>query len=261
MDAAIEELRFVSQSENRVKALIVLTETEPITRDDLETRLGVSHRTVIRVVNTLTDRGYVRESEGGLRLTPFGAFLATCLDAFVAEAEIALEYRPLLEHGPPLFREMDLRVLAGAELVVASESKPFAILDRLLDLRAEGARFREIAPGVEQKSLEQLARRVRSGEEIDVEVIIPESASVAAESQPKYREDHAATLESDQVDIYVHQEPIRFAAGVVDDTAAIAVMRDGQPYAIAISDAPEMRTWVENVFEQYRREATLKTEI
>ena len=261
MDTAIEELQFVSQSENRVKALIVLTETEPITRDDLETRLDVSHRTVIRVVNTLTDRGYVQESDNGLRLTPFGAHLASRLDSFVADAEIALEFRPLLEHGPPLLREMDLAVLEDAELVVASESKPFAILDRLLDLRAEATRFREVAPGVEQKSLEQLAQRVRSDEEIDVEVIIPESASVAAESQPKYREDHATTLESDQVDIYVHPEPIRFAAGVVDDTAAIAVMRDGQPYAIAISDAPAMRTWVENVFEQYRNEATLKTEI
>lgn len=260
MGDVVAELQFLSQSENRMKALDVLSSAEPVLRNELEIQLDVSRRTVNRIVNTLTDEGYVLDTPDGLTLTPVGALVADCLDSFLRNTEIALEYRPLLQHAPEVFRDIDLDALAGAELVVASESDPFVILDRILDMRAESTVMREIAPGVEQKSIEQLSGRVRSGDDMDVEIIIPESASVAAES-PAYREQHGITLDSDTIDIYVYPGPIRFAAGVVDERSAIAVMRNDQPYAMAVSDASEMRTWVMNLFERYRSASSLKTEL
>lgn len=261
MDTAVEELQFLTQSENRVLALTALSADGPLGRDELEARLDTSHRTVIRVVNTFSDRGYLTETPSGLRLTPFGTRLAECIDTFVSEAETALEYRPLLRHAPPRFEALPLDALDGAEHVVASESDPFAVLDRLLAARADATRIREIAPAVEQKSLDQLARRVEDGEDLDVEIVVPESASDAAASRPEYREQHRTTLTADGVDIYVHPGPIRFAAGVVGDTAAVAVGRNGRPHALALSDAPEMQAWVTALFEEYRAAATPKPDI
>lgn len=259
MDAAVEELQFLSQSENRVRTLTAISADGPLDRDALEARLDASHRTVIRIVNAMTDRGYLRETPNGFALTTFGALVTDCLAEFVADTGTVLEYRPLLEHAPPSLREMPLDALDGAELVVAAESDPFAVLDRMLSLRAEATEMREIAPGVERKSIDQLARRVRDDADFDAEIVIPAGASEAAESRPEYRDQHLRTLESGRVDIYVSPEPIRFAASVVGDTAAVAVMRNEQPHAIAVSDDPEMRAWVRDLFEEYRAEATLKT--
>lgn len=259
MDTAVDELQFLSQSKNRALALKVLADRGPLDRDELEARLDTSHRTVIRVVNALTERGYLSEADDGLSLTPFGAHVADRLSAFLADARVALEHRPLLSHGPPALADLPVEALAGAEQVVSSESEPFAVLDRLLAVRADATRIREIAPGVERKSIDQLYRRVERGDDLDVEIVIPETASETAGSRSEYAAQHAATLESDAVDVYVHPEPIRFAAGLADDTATVAVMRDEQPYACAVSDSPELRTWASDLFETYRSEATLKT--
>ena len=154
-----------------------------------------------------------------------------------------------------------LEGLAEAELLVASQADPFSILDRILSLRAEATRIREIAPGVQKESIDQLAARVQRDEELDVEAVIPRHASDVAEERVDYHDGHTMTVESDAVDIYVHPEPISFFAGVMDDTAAFGVSKDGQPYALAVSDNPDLHAAVESVFERYRAEATLKTAV
>lgn len=259
MEKAAEELRFVSQSLNRSEALLALTRDGPLKRTELERRLDASHRTVVRVVNTLDEAGFLRDSNGELRLSLFGSLVGNDLDDFVTATEVAIRFKPFLRNAPPALEFVDLDHLAGAELLVASESDPFAILDRILSLRSQATRIREIAPGVEQKSISQLADRVQRGDELDVEAVLPEQASESAESRSTYREDHRAAIASDAVDIYVHPEPISFFAGVLDDTVAIAVTEEGQPHALVLSEDVGLREQVESLVATYRDDATQKT--
>jgi predicted transcriptional regulator len=258
---AVAELRFVTQSENRAEALAVVSAEEPIARADLEARLDSSHRTVVRVVNSLAERGYLRETDEGLRLTPYGAHVAAAFDAFRERTETAVAFEPLLRHAPPVFRELPLECLEGADLLVASNADPFSILDRVLSLRADATRIREVAPGVQKASIEQLATRVRDGDDLDADVVISRRADEAAASSVDYREEHATTVESDAVDVYVRPEPIPFFAGIMDETAAVGVSKDGRPHALAVSDDPDLRAAVESVIERYRDEATPKTTV
>lgn len=259
MGQAVAELRFVTQSENRAKVLDIVSEEGPIERAAVESRLDVSHRTVVRVVNSLEERGYLREADGPLRLTPLGTHVADGVDAFRTRAGTALDFEPLLRHAPPAFRSLPLEGLADGELLVASDVDPFGILDRILSLRADATRIREVAPGVQRESIDQLAARVQGDEDIDVEVVIPQRASDVAESRAEYRDGHAATVESDAVDVYVHPDRISFFAGVMDDTAAVAVSKEGRPHALAVSDDPDLLATVESMFETYRDESTQKT--
>jgi len=261
MGRAVAELRFVTQSENRAEALDLLLKNAPIEQQELESRLDSSHRTVIRIVNSLDERGYLRTTEQGLRLTPFGTHVADRLDDVRTATETALEFKPLLRNAPPALRDLPLEGLAEAELLVASQADPFSILDRILSLRAEATRIREIAPGVQKESIDQLATRVQRDEELDVEAVIPRHASDVAEERVDYHDGHTMTVESDAVDIYVHPAQLSFFAGLMDETAAVAVSRDGQPYALAVSDDPALRAAVESIYEQYRDEATLKASI
>lgn len=261
MGRAVAELRFVTQSENRAQALDIVAKNAPIERRELETRLDASHRTVVRIVNSLDERGYLRDGEDGLRLTPFGAHIADRLETALGATETALDFEPLLRNAPPAVREIPLASLDGAELLVASDADPFSILDRILSLRAEATRIREVAPAVQKESIDQLAARVQGGEDVDVDVeaVISQHASEMAEARVDYRDGHTTTVESDAVDIYVHPEPITFFVGIMDETAAVAVSKDGQPHALAVSDDADLRAAVESVYRRYRDEATLKT--
>jgi predicted transcriptional regulator len=261
MGRAVEELRFVTQSENRATALDIVSADAPIDRRELESRLDASHRTVIRVVNSLEERGYLRETDEGLRLTPFGAHVAERLDGALEATETALEFGPLLRNAPPALQAVSLESLSGAELLVASDADPFSILDRVLSLRAEATRIREVAPGVQKESIDQLAERVRRGDDVDAEAVISRHASDVAAERADYRDGHASTVESDAVDIYVHPEPISFFAGVMDDTAALGVSKDGQPYALAVSADPDLRAATEAIFESYRDASAPKTTV
>lgn len=151
--------------------------------------------------------------------------------------------------------------LSDAELLVASDSDPFSVLDRVLSLRAEATRIREVAPGVQKESIDQLAERLRRGEDVDIEVVISRHASDVAESRTDYRDGHTTTVESDAVDIYLHPERLSFFAGIMDETAAVAVSKDGRPHALAVSDDPDLRAAVASVFETYRSESTLKSTV
>jgi predicted transcriptional regulator len=261
MSRGVAELRFIAQSDNRADAIQALSRETHLERRELETRLDASHRTVIRIVNSLEERGYLRETDRGLELTPFGSRMASSFREFLDDASTAIECKPLLRHAPAELGDLPLERLASAELVVASAADPFGIMDRVLSLRAEATRIREVAPGVQTRSVEQLAERVRNGEAIDVEAVIPRRASELAESREEYRTDHAATVESAAVDIYVHPGAVPLFAATIDDRAAVAVAKDGQPHALAVSDDPEFRAAVESLFERYRDEATLKSSV
>lgn len=261
MRRAVEELRFVLQSDNRATALDVVAAEAPIDRTELEARLDASHRTVLRIVNALDERGYLREAPDGLRLTPFGRHVAERIGGALEATETALEFKPLLSNAPPDLRDLPLEGLAGAELLVASDGDPFSILDRILSLRAEATRIREVAPGVQKESIDQLAARVRHDDVLDIEAVISRHASDVAEERDDYRDGHATAVASDAVDIYVHPSRFSFFVGIMDETAAVAVSKDGQPHALAVSDDPAFRAAVESVYERYRDEATLKTSV
>lgn len=261
METAVAELRFLTQSDNRAETFGIIADDEPIERDELESQLDASHRTVVRVINSLEDRGYLQEASGELRLTPFGASIATRFDDVLDRTATAVEFGPLLRNAPPVFRDLPIDALSDADLLVASSADPFSILDRVLSLRAEATYIREVAPAVQQESIDQLASRVRRGDDIDVSTVISSQASERASERVDYQDGHATTLASDVVDIYVHPEPLSFFAGIMDDTAAFGVSKDGQPHALAVSTDPELRAAAESIFEAYRNASTRKTTV
>lgn len=261
MDEALEELQFLFQSTNRARVLLALATSGPLTRDELEARLDASRRTVVRLVAALEDRGYVAETADGLVLTPFGTTVATSATSVTDETTVAVQYRPLLRHGPPDFRSIELEALAGAECIVASDSSPFAVLDRILDAREGATRLRELAPGIQRQSVEQLADRVRRDEDLDVEIVLPEDAVRTARSRSAYREHFETALASDDVAIFAHPEPIDFAIGIADETAYFAVSREEQPHAVALSTDQNLVDWASDRFGAYRQEARRLTDV
>ena len=256
MTAAEGELEFLLRSGNRTELVLALTGSHPLDRYDLERQLDASRRTVTRALEALSERGYVGETEGGYSLSAFGASVVEAYRDCRRQVDRAVEYRPFLEHVDTQVLDIDPELLEGAELTVASEASPFVVLTRMLEFRAEATRIREAAPGVEKRSVEQLADRVRSGETLDVEVVLPPAAVEAAEETDAFAADHGVTRDADAVDFYVAPEAFSVFVGVMDDTAVLAAGEGGEPLALVESDRPALREWAEARLDEFRDAAT-----
>jgi predicted transcriptional regulator len=256
MDSSAGTLELLARSDSRIELLRALADGGPLDRYDLEDRLDVSRRTVTRALDALEEEGYVGERESGYALTAFGRLSVRAYREYSEEVSLLERYRPLLRDLDAGRFDLDPDLLRGADLIVASEASPYAILDRVLELRAEATRIREFAPGIEDKSVRQLADRLRDGADIAVELVLPPGALEAALSHPEYGDDHRVAREADSVDFFVY--PDRFAAflGVLDDTVALAAGSGGRPSALAVSDRPDLREWALDRFRTFRREAT-----
>lgn len=256
MTAVEGELEFLLRSENRTGALLALREGQPLDRYELETRLDASRRTVRRAVEALTERGYITEGEAGYALTAYGAAMVDAYRDLLDRGRLAEQYRPFLERLDTRRVDLDPALLEGSELTVASEVSPFTLLNRLLELRAEASRVREVAPGIEKNSVEQLGERVRDGEDFEMEVVLSPAAVEAVEEDAGFAGDHIAARESAAVDFYVTDGPVRVFLGVLDDTVALAAGTDGQPEALVESEDPALRAWAEARIDEVRDGAT-----
>ena len=256
MNVGEDELSVLSRSNNRTRLLAALNEDQPLDRYELEARIDASRRTVTRVLETLSDRGYVAKREAGYALTAFGSTIVDAHQTYRDTAEVADEFRPFLRRIDSESFDLEPTALRGAELTVATETSPYALLDRVLQLRARSTRIRELAPAIERKSIDQLATRLQSGEDVSVEVILPEAALKEAQTHPEYASGQRIIQESEAVDLFVYPELPSLFIGTMDDTTALGAGVEGRPHALVESQLAELRTWAHAQLDEYRREAT-----
>jgi predicted transcriptional regulator len=257
MDAteAEAELEFLLRSDNRTALLGVLDEAGPLDRYELEDRVDASRRTITRILDTLSERGYLSERDGAYALSAFGTAIAEAYGAYRETAALVDRYRPLLRHLDSEVIDLDPSLLRGAELTVATDTSPYALLDRVLQLREGADRIYEMAPSVEAKSVGQLAERVEDGEAVEVEVILPPAAVEDARTHPEYAEAHRTIRTTDGIEMYVYPEPFSVVLGIVDGTAVLGVSVDGRPHALVESARPAFVEWAERSLDSFRREA------
>jgi predicted transcriptional regulator len=260
MTAVENELGLLLRSSTRTELLASLAESQPLDRYDLERRLDASRRTVTRALDALTERGYIREVEGEYVLSAFGASLAEAYRDCRRDVELASEYRPFLERVDTRTLYLDPSLLEGADLLLASERSPFVLLTRTLELRAEASRIREIAPGVEKRSVEQLAERLRNGEDLEVEVVLPATALEAAEGTDTFSAGHAVAREADAVDFYVAEDEFSAFVGVMDETVTVGAGTGGEPEVMVESNRPALRELAETRLDGVRDAATSLSE-
>jgi predicted transcriptional regulator len=251
-DGPRDILAFLSQSENRVGVLAALSDGAPRDRYDLESTVDASRRTVLRVVNELSDRGYLRETGDGYRLTALGAHVhdqyAAAVDGLDAVAPVA----PFLAAVPAGVVDFDLARLADAEVTAATPGGSYAPLDRTLELRRAASRIRELAPDVERRSVEQIAERVEAGEDVEIEIVLTPASLETAESVDQYAAAHGAVAAADGVALYLTPEPFELPVSVMDETVAlVSGGMDGRPDAVLETDDPVVREWAESYIDRY----------
>lgn len=250
-----DAISLLTNSPTRAEVLSRILDGDASNVRDVAAEVDATRRTVSRAFSTLEEAGCLQNGTDGYHPTVKGAVLLDAFETFRDRVETLQAVESIVANLPESAFGLTIDQLASADVLEAGAHSPYAILDRTLKLRREATHIREIAPDVEQKSVTQLAERIRAEEDLTVEIVIPEAAIEAAESNPVYADDHAVSAASDRAEFYLLPESVEFFVGIFDDTAAVGTMQNGRPYALAESDDPAFRDWAEETFEAFRATA------
>lgn len=221
-------------------------------RYELEDRMAVSRRTVIRTADALAERGYIDQDGTTYHVTAYGSWIAQAYQRFTQSLTTYQRLQPLIAHLPRDTFDLDPRHLADAELLTVEDTSAAEMLQRALALRERATHLRELSPMVEKRSVDQLAQRVQSGDIASAEIVLSESAMQMAETQPSYQDAHQRVIEADSVTMSVSPDPIPFLLCIADDTVAIGATQDGRPYAFAVTSNEAVIEWAARTFRQFQ---------
>lgn len=253
---SVEEVELLTGSPNRLAVLRSLREDESVTVRELVEHLRTTRRTVSRTLSTLEEAGYIlRNTPDGHRLTAKGAYVVRSFEAFENDVDRVSHLEPFLANVTSRTFDLDPAHLATAEVLAASEGSPYAIVDRVLELKKEASTIQEVTPAVERKSVGQLADRIRDGADIDAQIIVSPSAREALRTNQDYARDHEVAADADTVEFFVHPDSLDLYLAILEGTVAIAVTRGDRPHALVVSEEPAVREWALDAFERYRSAA------
>lgn len=257
MSSSNGAVSFLAGSENRVETLRAVRRNEVVEQREIAATLDASRRTVKRSLNDLEERGWVisENGPGAWRISALGDVVLDAYLDVVERLEPATHLAPFLGRIPPETFDLDLRTLVDAELVVSAENRPYAPMDRVLEVRRNAGTIREVVNIVQADSASQLRQRVENGD-LEAEVVLEAGVLDAIATNDGYAEEFEAALAADGVTFYAYEGSVPYVLGLMDDTVLLGVNDErGMPEAVVVSEADEVRAWAESRFEAYRDDA------
>lgn len=224
------------------------------TKYELREELSCVRTTVDRNLDRLAADGWIAETEGAYALTTSGEIVLDSALEFLDAVELASHLQPVLELVPREELDFDLRHLADAEITVAGEGQPMAMLDKHVATVEQATTTRTVIPVTSSQPVDVQYRKMQNGE-LDAEHVVSPTVAELFRSNPQFTDRISALLDSGQFEVYVTEEEIPFFFGVLDETIQIGANEDGQPRALLETDDERVREWALAAFETYRESA------
>lgn len=245
-------LEIVDVLRRRLEIVECLTD-EARDKRSLDEELDIARSTLDRAVRELEAIELVAYVNGKYTLTPVGERLALTFFAFLERIELAMELEPFLQWAPVDEFDLDLRLLADAEVVDSEEGNPHAMIDRHVQRLEQMERTRAMLPIVGLHAHETAHERiVEHGAE--VELIVEPCVAEVMFTDPSFAELTEEMVATGRLDLHVSEEPIPYFVGVIDDeTVQIGVDEDGEPRAILETGREEIRLWAHETIDAYKR--------
>lgn len=254
--ATIESISFLTRSGTRVRLLERLLDEGPATQRDLRTDLDTSRSTVARALNDFEDRGWVRNSGDGYRLTPVGQQVIEATRSLADTVEAAEDLAPFLRWFPTEEFDLDVAALSDATVVTPTDGDPYTPARTQTELLLDADRFRGVFPSIDLEGSKLVHDQITSGG-LEAEIIVSPSVKetiTSGEFAPLFRE----KLATGRMTVLEMSSEPPFYLGVADDeTVQIGVEDDeGFPRALLEATDERVREWAERVYDEYRAEAT-----
>ena len=223
----------------------------PLMRSELQDEIGVSRTTTHRIVRELTDKSLIRRADGLYELTPLGRLVASEVEGLQDTVEVAMQLEPLL---PSLDRtDIDVELLADATITVQEPGDPYRPVRRFISLLRESGTLRgfdttTIAP----MYVDEIRDSILDGMQTEVIYLSP----VIDQILDDHHEATVNAIESGQLELFVHDD-LPFGLVMFDDRVGVGGYDEtGVLRVFADTDSPEVRTWANRLYEEYRDDAT-----
>lgn len=255
MESALEDIRFLANSENRIRVLSALTDGSA-SRRQLQEETGVPRSSAARVLEEAETRGWVSSNGSEYWITSKG-------EAMVAEVQRSIEATQGVQHLgkaiewlPEPVQDLDLRHFKDARITLPTQENPTAAFDQGLSQIGDASTYR----GLTQNSLPQymrvIADQVEAGD-LKFEGVIEENFIEVLRNDPERAE--TWSIVADQMWVFNGHVPINMH--LVDDTALIWLCGEDEegndviPKGLLETENPHVVSWAESFFEEYQEAA------
>lgn len=228
----------------------------PLDKRTLEDDVSVSRSTIDRAVRELEVLGLVEYSNEGYKVTPVGELVTTeCADVLELAA-IALEFDEFLRWLPLSRFDLDIRLLADAELLVPESNNPYSMINRHVHLVEKTNHGRAMLPLVGLHAFEAAHENiVENGAE--TELVVESGVAEVLLTNPPFEELTSEMLQTGRFEVFVYDGTIPYFVGVYDDKIIqIGADEDSEPRALVETDRDEVRTWAHATIDAYKQQAT-----
>ncbi len=257
MSAPLDDIQFLADSANRVRAIEVLAE-EPQTRAELRDVIGASAATISRTLGAFESRGWVYRDGNRYALTPLGTYIAGAFADLHDRVRTAHDLDGLFPWLPLEAVGIDADSLIGARVTVASEENPIAIATRIREVELRSIRSKSLASYFPEPCIDSRHRAVTGDTQTFETVITPPvlEAAMSLDCATKFEE----LVSAASCSIYVYDGDIP-CAGMVNDGTVLLVVEDDRNSTVGLieTDDPVAVECFTETFEKYRTNATLLT--
>lgn len=256
LDDAAEDIAFIARSPDRIRIMAELLAHGQRSRDDLRAASDTSRTTVQRNLDALEERGWISNRGQRYEISPCGRLVTEAVLELVDTAGVANELQEFLRWTSLDDLDLDLRLLADAEITVVDSRDPYAPVNQHVEALEDADHYRLLLPVVGLDAMKTSHEGVMAGEQSGV-VVLQREAAETVRSKPEYESLYADFLESERFRIFVVEEDVPFYLGLIDDLVQIGVEDDeGVPRALLESTADEVRDWAQMKYTGYRQQAT-----
>lgn len=256
---AIEAIEVLVRSEVRIRILDALREHEQLERDSLKEQIDASRTTIRRSLEALEEHNWVIRENTTYSITPCGELVADELFQLIETTQVALTFQPIFRWISPDEVDFDLRMVENANVTLSDEYDPYAPVNRHVESLKETVQFRGLLPRVGRDAMETALRQLNELNDPNAyhEVIVQIEGAELLQSDPLYTQLRTQLEETGRYTPFVYDGTIPHYLGILDGSVQIGIIDDsGVLRALIESDSEESRIWAEEMYEEYKREAT-----
>lgn len=253
MPDPLEEIEFLARSGNRIELLDTLAE-RAYSRRELGEAVAASQPTIGRVLNDLSDRGWVTYDGERYAATPTGRLVAAGITDLRERLAAESRLREIAGLLPAV--DVDLRAFGDATITTPSSTRPGAPIQRMLELLGATDRVWLLSHSFNRQKLELLHERTVDGT-LTTEGVFAADAVEAVASDPALRGKLRAVLRADAAEIRTVEGDVPVALEVTDDRTHL-LLRDGEGVVRASMDTddPTVRDWATGLHAEYWERAS-----
>lgn len=243
----------LAETVDRRAALEALAEG-PLHRKELEDRLDVSKTTCHRIIRHFDDRGIIRRTDDGYRLSRLGEVVAEEIGRAAVTVKTARELEPLLRAFEPTDVAFEISMFVDATVTRAQPDDPYPPISRFMELLRESNTLRSLdRTSIAPLYTDEIFNLIFE-EGLEVEAIYPES--VVEKLISEYDEPHRRAADVGRMTYRVFDD-VTFGMSLFDDRVGLRAYDAGTGALLLFADTddPEALSWAEEVYDHFREGA------